>query len=214
VCSSDLFNFHNICSFYFENINNSKPLFSNKTFIKSLILSARKFPFIFISEIERKFNIIFNHIFKYKISISIENFYTENNNNFIEFNEPKISTFLNGDDIFYYLFAQNLNNINITNNDNIKEENNNNINNSIDNISMINRSIIPKDNYNYNILNSSRDAAIINNNNNNNLFKCCKLSLYFDIEICEIEKNIYYYLFKFKNGNKKQRENFIKTFFL
>ena len=162
-----LINFHNICSFYFENINNSKPLFSNKTFIKSLILSARKFPFIFISEIERKFNIIFNHIFKYKISISIENFYTENNNNFIEFNEPKISTFLNGDDIFYYLFAQNLNNINISNNDNIKEENNNNINNSIDNISMINRSIIPKDNYNYNILNSSRDAAIINNNNNN-----------------------------------------------
>ena len=78
-------NFHNICFFYFENINNSKPLFSNKTFIKSLILSARKFPFIFISEIERKFNIIFNHLFKYKISISIENFYNENNNNFIEF---------------------------------------------------------------------------------------------------------------------------------
>ena len=193
-----LLNFYNICFLYFENINNSNPLFSNKTFIKSLILSARKFPFIFVSEIERKFNIIFNHLFKYKISISLENFYNEIENNFIQFNEPKIFTFLNGDEIFFYLFAKNINIAANNNSENFNEDNNNNnINNSIDNISMINRSIIPKDNYNFIILNSSRDAAILNNNNSNNFY-----NNFNDDKIIEFN-----YDKKSKNTNKENQKN-------
>ena len=108
--------------------------------------------------------------------------------------------------------------IEINNNNNNKKKKINN-NNKIKEINIINLSLLSFKNLNESIKDlknkiKKKNIQIINNNNNNNLFKCCKLSLYFDIEICEIEKNIYYYLFKFKNGNKKQRENFIKTFFL
>jgi hypothetical protein len=160
------------------------------------------------------------------ISIDNNNSITFNNDliesNLITFanNKESESPFKNNNNNFKTLNIYDTIEINNNNNKNKKKKinNNNNNNKNLKEINIINLSLLSFKNLNESIKDlknklKKKNIQIINNNNNN-LFKCCKLSLYFDIEICEIEKNIFYYSFKFKNGNKKQRENFIKTFFL
>ena len=47
----------------------------------------------------------------------------------------------------------------------------------------------------------------------NYIFRCNKFSTSFDIEIVEIDKKIYYYLIKIKNGSVFTEKKLIKQFF-
>jgi hypothetical protein len=83
----------------FKNLNmklfssDTSRLYEPRSFLKSLISSARKHPFIFLKQIETKFNVIFNYEIKYRTSICIENFmkYFNKEIHIIE-KEPQIIT--------------------------------------------------------------------------------------------------------------------------
>ncbi len=47
----------------------------------------------------------------------------------------------------------------------------------------------------------------------NYIFRCNKFSTSFDIEIVEIDKKLYYYLIKIKNGSVFTEKKLIKQFF-
>ena len=160
----------------FKNLNlklfssDASRLYEPRSFLKSLISSARKHPFIFLKQIENKFNIIFNYELKYRTSICIENFMKYfNNEEHIKEKEPQIIfTYINSDEIGSYLIIKSLYN-NLMNNDMKKKDNKivKNISSenmdffygraNYDNFSLLNRSIIHNRNSNFQILNSSKE---------------------------------------------------------
>ena len=160
----------------FKNLNlklfssDASHLYEPRSFLKSLISSARKHPFIFLKQIENKFNIIFNYELKYRTSICIENFMKYfNNEEHIKEKEPQIIfTYINSDEIGSYLIIKSLYN-NLMNN-NMKKKDNKIVKNissenmdffygraNYDNFSLLNRSIIHNRNSNFQILNSSKE---------------------------------------------------------
>ena len=212
--NENFYNKNTIDKFFKENLMKKKIFFNKKKSYDDLKNYSSNI------KINNQKHLLHNNSSLPNLSIDNNNNNNSINNDLIEYN---LITFANNKDSESP--TKNNNNFKTINvYDTIEINNNNNnkkkkINNKIKEINIINLSLLSFKNLNESIKDlknkiKKKNIQIINNNNNNNLFKCCKLSLYFDIEICEIEKNIYYYLFKFKNGNKKQRENFIKTFFL
>ena len=155
-------------------------LYEPRSFLKSLITSARKNPFIFLKQIESKFNVIFDYEIKYRTSICLENFMKYFKEENIKEKEPKIISYINADEIGFYLIINNIyNNIvnsqnNNNNRNNFKKKGNKVIYNmssenieffserlnNYDNFSILNRSI-NKGNSNFHILNSSKEKAKI-----------------------------------------------------
>ena len=147
-------NWNKLCFFIFKR---NKPLIEDVDMMNCLIESSRKYPFLFLTCIEKKLNVYINYLVKYKVSISLEHFYNEINQkkNFISSSEPILYTYLNGEEIAFYIFAKLI--TVIKKSDAIEEEV------SVDNVSnmsIINRSLVNKNNLNYNILNSSRDISV------------------------------------------------------
>ena len=177
------------CNIYLENFKNlSNKLFSNdvnslyepKSFLKSLIISARKNPLIFLKQIENKFNILFNYEIKYCTSICIENFIKYFNANQIIEKDPKIISYINGEELSFYLIIKNISSFHQKNKSNcFKKKGSKMIKNvsydnmdiysgkyNYDNLSILNRSIIQPRNSNFKILNSSKDKPKIKSFNN------------------------------------------------
>ena len=176
----------------FKKINNK--LFSNdvntlyepKSFLKSLIISARKNPLIFLRQIENKFNVLLNYEIKYCSSICLENFVKYFNVNQIVENEPKLLSYINGEELGFYLIIKNISSTYQKNRSNcVKKKGNKMIknissenmefhnnkynykyNNNYDNLSILNRSIIRPRNSNFKILNSSKEKTNLKNYNN------------------------------------------------
>ncbi len=160
--------------------NDINTLYENKSFLKSLIISARKNPFIFLKQIENKFNILFNYEIKYCTSICIENFIKYFNVNQIIEKEPKIISYINGEEIGFYLIIKNISTVHQKNKTNcFKKKGSKMVKNissdnmeiysskyNYDNLSILNRSIIQPRNSNFKILNSSKDKPKIKSFNN------------------------------------------------
>ena len=178
-CNIYLEKFKKISNKLFSNDVNS--LYEAKSFLKSLITSARKNPLIFLRQIENKFNILLNYEIKYCTSICLENFIKYYNPNQIIEKDPKIISYINGEELGFYLIIKNLYFSQIKNksngfkrkgnkmvknisSDNMDICNNNKCN--FDNLSILNRSIIQPRNSNFRILNSSKDKPRIKNFNN------------------------------------------------
>ena len=68
---------------------------SPKEFIKHIILASRKKPFLFLSELEQKLNIIINPYIKFKSSLSIESLKGEIKKKYIKCNNNKIFSYIN-----------------------------------------------------------------------------------------------------------------------
>ena len=135
----------------------NKPLIEDIDIIYSLIESARKYPFVFLTCVEKKLNININYDVKYKVSISLEHFHYEvkTNKNYLTSSDPILHTYINGEEIAYYILGKL---ITISKkSDEIEEEVS--VEN-VSNMSMVNRSLVNKNNSNYNILNSSRDISV------------------------------------------------------
>ena len=150
-------------------------LYEPRSFLKSLISSARKNPFIFLKQIENKFNIIINYEIKYRTSICIENFmkYFKGEEHIIEKEPQNFYSYINAEEIGSYLLIKEIYNNIINNNKvniNAKKKGNKMIKNisaanmeflyglkNIDNFSLLNRSIIQNRNSNFHILNSSKE---------------------------------------------------------
>ena len=164
----------------FKNLNSKifsfgvSHLYEPRSFLKSLINSARKNPFIFLKQIENKFNIIFNYEIKYRTSICLENFikYFNNEEHIIEKEPQIISSYINAEEIGSYIIIKSIyNNIINKNKTNcMKRKGNKMIKNissenmeffsgrfNYDNFSLLNRSIIHNRNSNFHILNSSKE---------------------------------------------------------
>ena len=178
-CSNYLENFKSISNKLFSNDVSS--LYEPKSFLKSLIASARKNPFIFLKQIENKFNILFNYEIKYCTSICIENFIKYFQKNQIVENNPKIISYINGEELGFYLIIKNIFSIHAKNKSNyFKKKGNKMVKNissdnmdvyyngkyNYDNLSILNRSIIQPRNSNFKILNSSKDKAKVKSFNN------------------------------------------------
>ena len=177
------------CNIYLEKFMNiSTKLFSNdvrtlyepKSFLESLIISARKNPLIFLKQIEKKFNILFNYEIKYCTSICLENFIKYFKQNQIIENNPRIISYINGEELGFYLIIKNIFSIQQKNKANyFKKKGNKMVKNissdnmdiyyngkyNYDNLSILNRSIIQPRNSNFKILNSSKDSKIRSFNN-------------------------------------------------
>ena len=150
-------------------------LYEPRSFLKSLISSARKNPFIFLKQIENKFNILFNYEIKYRTSICLENFmkYFNGEEHIIEKEPQNIYSYINTEEIGSYLLIKEIYNNLINNNqinNNAKKKGNKMIKNisasnmeflyglkNIDNFSLLNRSIIQNRNSNFHIMNSSKE---------------------------------------------------------
>ena len=151
-------------------------LYEPRSFLKSLISSARKNPFIFLKQIENKFNIIINYEIKYRTSICIENFmkYFKGEEHIIEKEPHNFYSYINAEEIgcSYLLIKEIYNNLINNNqiNNNAKKKGNKMIKNisasnmeflyglkNIDNFSLLNRSIIQNRNSNFHIMNSSKE---------------------------------------------------------
>ena len=179
----------NQANIYLENFKKiSNKLFSNdidtlydsKSFLKSLIISARKNPLIFLKQIENKFNIFFNYEIKYCSSICIENFIKYFNTNQIIEKDPKIISYINGEELGFYLIIKNISTVHQKNKTNyFKKKGSKMVKNissdnmdiysskyNYDNLSILNRSIIQPRNSNFKILNSSKDKPKIKSFNN------------------------------------------------
>lgn len=156
-----------------------------------MITSARKNPLIFLRQIENKFNILLNYEIKYCTSICLENFIKYYNPNQIIEKDPKIISYINGEELGFYLIIKNLYFSQIKNksngfkrkgnkmvknisSDNMDICNNNKCN--FDNLSILNRSIIQPRNSNFRILNSSKDKPRI------------KISIIFICQLHQIQK--------------------------
>ena len=110
-------------------------LYEPRSFLKSLITSARKNSFIFLKKIENKFNVLFNYEIKYRTSICLENFMKYfNKEEYITEKEPQIIySYINAEEIGSYLFIKNIYNDlinNNTKNNNIKKKENKKIKNN------------------------------------------------------------------------------------
>ena len=83
-------------------------LYEPRSFLKSLISSARKNPFIFLKQIENKFNILFNYEIKYRTSICLENFmkYFNGEEHIIEKEPQNIYSYINTEEIGSYLLIK------------------------------------------------------------------------------------------------------------
>ena len=166
-------------------------LYEPRSFLKSLITSARKNPFIFLKQIENKFNVLFNYEIKYRTSICLENFMKYfNKEEYITEKEPQIIySYINAEEIGSYLFIKNIYNDlinNNTTNNNIKKKGNKILKNissenmdyyygrmNYDNFSILNRSIIQNRNSNFRILNSSKEKLRKNKINDVPLYTEC-----------------------------------------
>ena len=82
---------------------------SPKEFIKHIIFVARKKPFLFISELEQKLNIIINPYIKFKSSLSIESMKGEIRKKYIKFNNIRTFTFINPLEISGFILAKIIN---------------------------------------------------------------------------------------------------------
>ena len=160
----------------FKNLNmklfssDTSHLYEPRSFLKSLISSARKHPFIFLKQIETKFNVIFNYEIKYRTSICIENFmkYFNKEIHIIEKEPQIITSYINAEEIGSYLMIKCIYENSINNN--MKRKGNKIVKNissenmeffygrlNYDNFSLLNRSIIHNRNSNFQILNSSKE---------------------------------------------------------
>ena len=179
----------------FKNLNSKifsfdvKDFYEPRSFLKSLIKSARSNPFIFLKQIETKFNVVFNYEIKYRTSICIENFMKYfNGEEHITEKEPRINySYINADEIGSYLLIKSIYNDIIKNNktNNIKKKDkimknvaSENIDyifgrRNYDNFSILNRSIINNRNSNFRILNSSIEKPIKKQFNNVPLYTEC-----------------------------------------
>lgn len=79
---------------------------SPKEFIKQTILVARKKPFLFLSELETKLNIIINPYIKFKSSLSLESMKGEIKRKIITFNKVQIFSFINPVEISGLIFVK------------------------------------------------------------------------------------------------------------
>ena len=177
-CNIYLENFKKLSNKLFSNDVNS--LYDSKSFLKSLIISARKNPLIFLSQLENKYNILFSYEIKYCTSICIENFIKYYNKNQIIEKDPKIISYINGEELSFYLIIKNISSIHQKNKSNcFKKKGSKMIKNvsydnmdiysgkyNYDNLSILNRSIIQPRNSNFKILNSSKDKPKIKSFNN------------------------------------------------
>ena len=93
-----------------KKINQIIPGFeSPKEFIKQVILVARKKPFLFLSELEKKLNIIINPYIKFKSSLSLESMKGEIKKKNISFNKIMTYTYINPMEISGLLLVKILN---------------------------------------------------------------------------------------------------------
>ena len=160
-------------------------LYEPRSFLKSLINSARKNPFIFLKQVENKFNILFNYEVKYRTSICLENFmkYFKNEEHITEKEPQKIYSYIDLEEIGTYLIIKSIYNNLMSNsykiNNNMKKKGNKIIKNissenmdllygrmNYDNFSLLNRSIIHNRNSNFHILNSSKEKSKKHHYNN------------------------------------------------
>ena len=160
--------------------NNVNTLYEPKSFLKSLIISARKNPLIFLRQIENKFNVLLNYEIKYCSSICLENFVKYFNVDQIVENGPKLLSYINGEELGFYLIIKNISSTYQKNKSNyVTKKGGKMIKNissekmeiysnkyNYDNISILNRSIIRPRNSNFKILNSSKEKQILKNYNN------------------------------------------------
>ena len=82
---------------------------SPKEFIKNIILIARKKPFLFLTELEQKLNIIINPYIKFKSSLSIESMKGLIRKKYISFNNILIISYVNTLEISGLLLAKIIN---------------------------------------------------------------------------------------------------------
>ena len=159
-------------------------LYEPRSFLKSLINSARKNPFIFLKQIEKKFKVLFNYEIKYRTSICLENFMKYfNSQEHLTLKEPQIvSSYINAEEIGSYIIIKSIYYNLISNNrinNNMKKKGNKMMKNissenmdflygrmNDDNFSILNRSIIHNRNSNFHILNSSKEKSKKNQYNN------------------------------------------------
>ena len=99
---------------------------SPKEFIKHIILIARKKPFLFLSELEQKLNIIINPYIKFKSSLSLESMKGEIKKKYIKFNNIMTFSFINPLEISGFILAKLLNYYELNENKYINNNNNNN----------------------------------------------------------------------------------------
>ena len=173
-CTNYLNEIISICKKLFIN-NDIEDLYKPFEFLKSLIKAARHNPLQFLRQIENKFNLLFNYEIKYSTSICLENFVKYSKNDMIIEKEPKIFTFINNEEIGFYLIIKTIlkNQLNYSNYcynkkgskmmKNISSDNMEFYNGkyNIDNLSLLNRSIIQPRNSNFLILNNSKDKQKI-----------------------------------------------------
>ena len=82
---------------------------SPKEFIKHIILIARKKPFLFLTELEQKLNIIINPYIKFKSSLSLESMEKEIKKKYIKINNVKSLSFINPMEISGLILAKLIN---------------------------------------------------------------------------------------------------------
>ena len=161
---------------------------SPKEFIKNIILVVRKKPFLFLSELEQKLNIIINPYIKFKSSLSLESMKVEIKKKYIKFNNIMTFSFINPIELsglilakIIHYFDQNDNkdinshtsndSLNESNDENNISENKNNleIRNNFKNKKMpnnnIKRNVTINENKNENIFININDNIFINEGN-------------------------------------------------
>ena len=79
---------------------------SPKEFIKHIILIARKKPFLFLTELEQKLNVIINPYIKFKSSLSIESMKGEIKKKYIKINNIKTFSYINPIEISGLILAK------------------------------------------------------------------------------------------------------------
>ena len=142
----------------FLNISTFYSKLSVKEIIKEYALICRNNPFLFIDTLEKLINFRMNPYLKYRASLDIQNLKELKKEEIIIF-APKITTFINFNDISGYILAKSIINNNI----------NNNINNSISNNLLLSLS-----NFNITAKIGKVDSIMIkriNSKNNNNITK-------------------------------------------
>ena len=113
----------NIISYTLYITNHNFNLYKPSLLFKELISTAIEKPFMFISSLETKAHFIMDPFCKYKLSINLNTFaydYKSNdNNNLIQTSSPYVNSYIDVNDISYYMFAKC---INVSNNTKIYNE--------------------------------------------------------------------------------------------